>query len=381
MRAPSPRRRIALEDDARRCRRRRRQHLLVHLGRHRGVHRHDPRARRASGCPQREVASSSSPAACRPATATSSPALLPEVSAFVPVAERASLLERARAVTGVAPQRCDRRGRRRARSAGASAYLQISDGCHRACAYCTIPSIRGPYVSRRCQTSSPRRASSWRSARARSSSSARTSPRTDATSTVRRRSPTSCARSPQCRASTGCASCTCSRTASPTTCWPRWPRTPTSCRYLDMPLQHASAPRAARDAPQWGRGEPSSTLLDRIRDALPDVVLRTTLIAGFPGETQPRRSRSCMRLPPSAPLRLRGRVRLLAGGGHRGRRACPTRSRSGPAAHGRSASATWPTRSASSALRPTSARSLEVLVEGVDPEDERRCRTMARTGA
>ncbi len=31
---------------------------------------------------------------------------------------------------------------------GATAYLQISDGCHRACAYCTIPSIRGPYVSR-----------------------------------------------------------------------------------------------------------------------------------------------------------------------------------------------------------------------------------------
>ena len=33
-------------------------------------------------------------------------------------------------------------------ASGPSAYLQIADGCHRSCAYCIIPTIRGPYRSR-----------------------------------------------------------------------------------------------------------------------------------------------------------------------------------------------------------------------------------------
>jgi ribosomal protein S12 methylthiotransferase len=57
------------------------------------------------------------------------------------------------------------------------------------------------------------------------------------------------------------------------------------CRYLDIPLQHASA--TVLEA--MGRtGSPSAhlELLERIRAVLPDVVLRTTVMAGFPGETE-----------------------------------------------------------------------------------------------
>ncbi len=54
--------------------------------------------------------------------------------------------------------------------------------------------------------------------------------------------------------------------------------------YLDLPLQHASAPilRAMRrpDDP-----EAITALLDRLRAGIPDLVLRTTFIVGFPGET------------------------------------------------------------------------------------------------
>ena len=31
---------------------------------------------------------------------------------------------------------------------GTSAYLKLSDGCRRACAFCAIPAIKGPMVSR-----------------------------------------------------------------------------------------------------------------------------------------------------------------------------------------------------------------------------------------
>lgn len=56
------------------------------------------------------------------------------------------------------------------------------------------------------------------------------------------------------------------------------------CRYLDIPLQHASAPvlraMGRRIDPAGQRA-----ILDRIRAAVPDIALRTTFLVGFPGET------------------------------------------------------------------------------------------------
>jgi ribosomal protein S12 methylthiotransferase len=56
------------------------------------------------------------------------------------------------------------------------------------------------------------------------------------------------------------------------------------CAYLDVPLQHASAPVLAAMG-RGGDAERHLALLARIRHALPDVTLRTTVMAGFPGET------------------------------------------------------------------------------------------------
>ena len=57
------------------------------------------------------------------------------------------------------------------------------------------------------------------------------------------------------------------------------------CRYVDLPLQHASAPvlKAMR---RPGNRRTYDALLDRIRRRVPGVTLRTTLIVGFPGETE-----------------------------------------------------------------------------------------------
>lgn len=57
------------------------------------------------------------------------------------------------------------------------------------------------------------------------------------------------------------------------------------CHYLDMPIQHASDSVLKRMGRLTNRKELVSRL-QKIREELPDVALRTTLISGFPGETE-----------------------------------------------------------------------------------------------
>jgi len=57
------------------------------------------------------------------------------------------------------------------------------------------------------------------------------------------------------------------------------------CNYLDMPLQHASNNMLKAMKRQITREE-MEELVASIRERVPGICLRTTLIAGFPGETQ-----------------------------------------------------------------------------------------------
>ena len=57
------------------------------------------------------------------------------------------------------------------------------------------------------------------------------------------------------------------------------------CHYLDLPIQHASD----RILKRMGRRTTQESLrqiVGRLRERIPDIALRTTLISGFPGETQ-----------------------------------------------------------------------------------------------
>ncbi len=205
---------------------------------------------------------------------------LTEPDAFIPVADEHMLPSVVEDLTGWSPVategpvRLDR---------GPSAYLQVSDGCHRACAYCTIPSIRGPYRSRpldeivdeaRLLTSRGAREivliGQDISAYGRDLSGAGTLP-----DVIR-----------------GVA-------AVPGVDWLRlmyvqpdgvtaelietMAAEPKVCRYLDIPLQHAST-RVLRAMRRRGSAEEFLGMIGRLREAMPDIVLRTTLIAGFPGE-------------------------------------------------------------------------------------------------
>lgn len=57
------------------------------------------------------------------------------------------------------------------------------------------------------------------------------------------------------------------------------------CNYLDLPLQHASNNMLKAMRRQITREEMEELIL-RIRELIPGICLRTTLIAGFPGETR-----------------------------------------------------------------------------------------------
>lgn len=60
---------------------------------------------------------------------------------------------------------------------------------------------------------------------------------------------------------------------------------PKVCHYLDIPIQHASDPVLKRMGRRTNEEE-LRQMIGRLRARIPDICLRTTLISGFPGETQ-----------------------------------------------------------------------------------------------
>lgn len=210
-------------------------------------------------------------------------ASMPEVDAFVPVSDENGLAHVLCRLAGLPEPDATVPASRL--KPGPSAYLQVSDGCHRACTYCTIPAIRGPYRSRTAREILAE-AASLVAAGAReliligqdiSSWGHDLADEPTLADLVRKLS-----------AVDGLA-------------WLRlmyvqpdeitpdlleaMAASPVVCRYLDMPLQHASREVLRR---MGRRGDASEylRLIGTVRGLLPGVALRTTLIAGFPGETR-----------------------------------------------------------------------------------------------
>jgi ribosomal protein S12 methylthiotransferase len=57
------------------------------------------------------------------------------------------------------------------------------------------------------------------------------------------------------------------------------------CNYLDIPLQHGSS-RMLKAMRRGINREKTTQLIHDIRDKIPEIAIRTTLIAGYPGETE-----------------------------------------------------------------------------------------------
>ena len=57
------------------------------------------------------------------------------------------------------------------------------------------------------------------------------------------------------------------------------------CHYLDIPIQHASDPVLKRMGRRTNQEE-LRRIIGKLRKEIPDIAIRTTLISGFPGETE-----------------------------------------------------------------------------------------------
>ena len=67
---------------------------------------------------------------------------------------------------------------------------------------------------------------------------------------------------------------------------------PKICKYIDMPLQH-SEDAVLKRMRRPGRQRDTRELIRRIRDRIPGVAMRTSIIVGFPGETEEDFNKLC----------------------------------------------------------------------------------------
>ncbi|MBN2848214.1 MAG: 30S ribosomal protein S12 methylthiotransferase RimO [Coriobacteriia bacterium] len=206
---------------------------------------------------------------------------MPEADAFVSVADEPGLLGVLEALTGVAADA--RPGPTRTRP-GTTAYLKVSEGCDRRCAYCTIPSIRGPFVS-----AEP--ASVLSEARALVADGARELVLVG--QDIARYGHDLASAMTLAELITGLDSLEGDFRIRLMYLQPDGvtdhllqaiAASSRVCRYLDIPLQHAAAP-VLRAMKRSGDAARHLQMLQRVRNALPGVTLRTTVMAGFPGET------------------------------------------------------------------------------------------------
>jgi len=165
-----------------------------------------------------------------------------------------------------------------------SAYLKISEGCNHKCSFCIIPKIRGAHQSRRL-------ADLLSEARALAGSGVRELNLIAQDLTAYGRDLVSQASLADLLRHLGAIEGL--RWIRLLYCYPNFVTdelleaiadSPNVVKYIDMPLQHADcgmlrAMRRERSGASLGK------LLDKIRDRLPGVTLRTSFIVGFPGES------------------------------------------------------------------------------------------------
>ena len=165
------------------------------------------------------------------------------------------------------------------------AYLRIADGCDNRCAYCAIPNIRGNLRSR------------WMEhilseARALVSTGVKEIVLVAQDTTVYGRDLYGESRLPELL--TQLCKIDDLKWIRLLYCYPEHITDELLCvmvreekvlPYMDIPLQHASG-NVLKKMHRPGNRETLTALIERIRTAVPDITLRTTVMVGFPGETE-----------------------------------------------------------------------------------------------
>lgn len=218
---------------------------------------------------------------------------LVEASGFVPCADESSIVSIVDSLMGITREHVveDVPGHKLTRS-GVSAYVKISDGCDRFCSYCTIPYIRGRYHSFELEDICfeigtlvqngareivliAQDTGRWGQDFEDPSSLA------DLIKEVAERFPETWFRVMYIQPE-GITETLVDAVANHDNV----------CSYFDIPFQHANKD-VLRAMNRRGCGDEYLDLIGRIRSRIPDVTLRTTLIAGFPGETDEQFDELC----------------------------------------------------------------------------------------
>jgi len=165
-----------------------------------------------------------------------------------------------------------------------SAYLKVAEGCSNRCAFCTIPAIRGPYRSR--PLGDLLREADWLALQGVRELNLVAQ---DTTAYGEDLGPTPrLADLLDTLAGTGLFSWIRVLYAYPQRITGRLLEVigthPSICPYLDIPFQHASE-RVLRAMGRSGSPTEFLRLVQWLRAQLPNLTLRTTLMVGFPGET------------------------------------------------------------------------------------------------
>jgi ribosomal protein S12 methylthiotransferase len=166
-----------------------------------------------------------------------------------------------------------------------STYLKVSEGCNHKCAFCIIPKIRGPHESRPLAAIVDEAAELAARGVREFNLIAQ-----DLTAYGRDLNPPA-SLAKLLRALARVEGVKWIRLLY---CYPNFvtaelletiAELPQVVNYIDMPLQHADD-RMLQTMRRERSGAALERLLDRIRTTIPDVVLRTSFIVGFPGETE-----------------------------------------------------------------------------------------------
>ena len=166
-----------------------------------------------------------------------------------------------------------------------SSYIKIAEGCDNRCSYCAIPLIRGPYRSRPME-------SILEEAKALAESGTKELIVIAQDTTRYGRDLYKKWMLPELLHKLGTVDGV--EWIRLLYCYPDFmteelmdtiAQEPKIVKYVDLPLQHCSGPvlRAMR---RFGDRETLTALIWKMRERIPGLVLRTTVIAGFPGETE-----------------------------------------------------------------------------------------------
>ncbi|MDD5922750.1 MAG: 30S ribosomal protein S12 methylthiotransferase RimO, partial [Eubacteriales bacterium] len=166
-----------------------------------------------------------------------------------------------------------------------SASIRIAEGCNRKCAYCVIPNIRGPYRSRTMES---------------------------VLSEAERLAEAGTKELSVIAEDTGCYGADlygkpmlsellrklcriegiqwirlmyCYEDHIDDSLIKVMAEEPKICHYIDMPLQHASD-SVLKEMNRSTTNVRMRSTIQKLREAMPDITIRTTMIVGFPGETE-----------------------------------------------------------------------------------------------